>query len=60
MADVLFVLMVVAFFGLMVLLVRFCDQIIGPDEIATAPESVAGATEPDAETDPAVATEVVS
>jgi hypothetical protein len=32
MADVLFILIVVAFFGLMVLLVKFCDRVIGPDE----------------------------
>ena len=35
MADVIFILIVVAFFGLMVLLVRFCDRIIGPDDDLT-------------------------
>ena len=33
MADVLFVAIVVGFFGLMVLLVRACDAIIGPDPL---------------------------
>jgi len=33
MADVLFVAIVVGFFGLMVLLVRACDAIIGPDAL---------------------------
>ena len=32
MADLLFVLIVVGFFGLMVLLVKACDRIIGPEE----------------------------
>jgi uncharacterized iron-regulated membrane protein len=32
MADLLFILIVVGFFGLMVLLVKACDRIIGPDE----------------------------
>jgi hypothetical protein len=31
MADVLFVAIIVAFFGVAVLLVRACDAIIGPD-----------------------------
>lgn len=33
MADVLFVAIAVGFFGLMVLLVRACDAIIGPDPL---------------------------
>jgi hypothetical protein len=33
MADVIFLILVVAFFGLMVLLVKACDRIIGPDEL---------------------------
>ena len=32
MADVIFLLVVVGFFGLMVLLVKACDHIIGPDD----------------------------
>jgi len=32
MADLLFIVIVVGFFGLMVLLVKACDRIIGPDE----------------------------
>jgi len=32
MADVLFIGMMVAFFGLAVVLVRICDRIIGVDE----------------------------
>jgi len=35
MADALFVLIVLAFFGLMVLLVKACDHIIGPEEVAS-------------------------
>ncbi len=34
MADALFLIVVVGFFGLMVLLVKACDHIIGPDEPA--------------------------
>ncbi len=41
MADLLFVLIVIAFFGLMVLLVKACDRIIGPDEPAEATERTA-------------------
>ncbi|HEY5153446.1 MAG TPA: hypothetical protein VIJ47_01860 [Acidimicrobiales bacterium] len=36
MADALFILIVVAFFGLMVLLVKACDHIIGPDELVSS------------------------
>ena len=32
MADLLFVAVTIAFFGLCVLLVKACDRIIGPDE----------------------------
>lgn len=39
MADVLFVLIVLAFFGLMVLLVKACDTIIGPDEAVPLTET---------------------
>ena len=42
MADVLFVAIIVAFFGVAVLLVRACDAIIGPD-----PAPVSDADEPD-------------
>ena len=38
MADALFIFVVVAFFGLMVLLVKACDHIIGPDD--TNPDSL--------------------
>jgi hypothetical protein len=41
MADLLFVFVVVAFFGLMVLLVSACDRIIGPDEPVDATERTA-------------------
>jgi hypothetical protein len=38
MADVIFLFVVVAFFGLMVLLVKACDHIIGPgDTVDSAP-----------------------
>ena len=40
MADVIFVLVVVGFFGLMVLLVKACDHIIGPDDTSAAPPPV--------------------
>lgn len=32
MADLLMVVMLVAFFGLAVLLVKACDRVIGPDD----------------------------
>lgn len=44
MADLLFVLIVVAFFGLMVLLVKACDRIIGPDEAGEPTERPVGST----------------
>lgn len=37
MADLLFVLLIVGFFGLAVLLVAACDRIIGPDPELVAP-----------------------
>ncbi len=37
MADVILLLVVVAFFALMVLLVKACEHIIGPDELTAAP-----------------------
>lgn len=40
MADVIFLLVVVGFFGLMVLLVKACDHIIGPDETSAVPPTV--------------------
>ena len=42
MADVLFLLIVVAFFGLMVLLVKACEHVIGPDETAATAEPTPG------------------
>ena len=40
MADVVFVLIIVAFFALAVLFVQACDRIIGPDEATgTNPEA---------------------
>ena len=39
MADALFILIVIGFFGLMVLLVRACDHIIGPDDLAPDPSA---------------------
>ena len=44
MADVIFLLVVVAFFGLMVLLVKACEHIIGPDEHVAPPRSRRRAT----------------
>jgi hypothetical protein len=34
MADLIYVVVIVAFFGLAVLLVRACEHIIGPDDLA--------------------------
>jgi hypothetical protein len=34
MPDVIFLILIVAFFALMALLVKACDVIIGPDELA--------------------------
>jgi hypothetical protein len=45
MADVIFLLVVVAFFGLMVLLVRACDHVIGPDEAAAPAGSIVDAAD---------------
>ena len=43
MADLIFVLVVCAFFGLAALLVRACDRIIGPEEsvVPVADQTVA-------------------
>ena len=47
MADVIFVLVIVGFFAALVLLVRACDHIIGPEDLVTAsreaPAPAAGA-----------------
>jgi uncharacterized iron-regulated membrane protein len=58
MADALFILIVVAFFGLMVLLVKACDHIIGPDELTSTDRSADGSVDAGADvgTDPAEAT----
>jgi hypothetical protein len=45
MADLLFIAMMVAFFGLAVLLVRACDWIIGVDD-----EVIVGSTDETADT----------
>jgi hypothetical protein len=44
MADVLFIAILVAFFGVCVGFVRICDRVIGPDE-AVAPVTVDDDTE---------------
>jgi hypothetical protein len=36
MADLVFLALIVGFFALMVLLVRACDRIIGPDDLISA------------------------
>jgi len=41
MADALFLLIIVAFFGLMVLLVKACDHVIGSDKAVSAAEPAA-------------------
>jgi hypothetical protein len=48
MADVWVLLLIVAFFGLCVALVRGCDSIIGPDD----PEELAAPPEAGAEHEP--------
>jgi hypothetical protein len=40
MADVLFVLVILAFFAVMVVLVKACDHIIGPEDLVTASRDV--------------------
>jgi hypothetical protein len=51
MADVVFLALIVGFFALVVLLVRACDHIIGPDELVSAnraasPADAGDGTEP--------------
>lgn len=41
MGDLVFLAIVVAFFGLAVLFVRGCEAILGPDETAAAPSTAA-------------------
>ena len=36
MGDLLFVLVVVAFFALAALFVRWCDHLVGPDDLSAA------------------------
>ncbi|HZQ76331.1 MAG TPA: hypothetical protein VFE55_03305 [Acidimicrobiia bacterium] len=45
MADVIYLFLIAAFFGLAALFVKACEALIGPDE-AAAPEDV-DATEPE-------------
>jgi hypothetical protein len=40
MADLIFVSIIVAFFALCVLYLRWCDRIIGPDEFAAERDDV--------------------
>ncbi len=49
MADVVYLLVIVGFFGLMVLLVKACDHIIGPENPAAGQSSAAGPTGADPE-----------
>jgi hypothetical protein len=49
MADVVYLLVIVGFFGLLVLLVKACDHIIGPDDQAARGATPAGPTGTDAE-----------
>ena len=49
MADVLFVAVIIAFFGLCLGLVKLCDRLIGPDEVPssdTAPRDERPAARP--------------
>jgi hypothetical protein len=46
MADVLYLALIVGFFGLLVLLVKACDRIIGPDDLVTAARSAHPGDEP--------------
>ena len=43
MADVLFVALILAFFGLAALLVRACDRMIGPDVVPVADDGTPAA-----------------
>jgi|1186.fasta_scaffold701665_1 hypothetical protein len=45
MADVVFVAVILAFFALAALLVRACERIIGPDELAAVPAAPLAAIE---------------
>ncbi len=45
MADALFILIVIGFFGLMVLLVKACDRIIGPDELSSDTSDSSGSSD---------------
>jgi len=40
MADVIFLAVIVAFFAFAALVVKACEHIVGPDELAAAPASV--------------------
>jgi hypothetical protein len=40
MADLIFVSIIIAFFALCVLYLRWCDRIIGPDEFAAERDAV--------------------
>ena len=55
MADLVFLVLIVGFFALMVLLVRACDHIIGPDPAPAADPTA----EPAAGSDDAVGTTAV-
>ncbi len=47
MADALFILIVIGFFGLMVLLVKACDHIIGPDDLSPDTSATGDSTDED-------------
>jgi hypothetical protein len=47
MADVWVLLLIVAFFGICVALVRGCDRVIGPDTADTAPAVKTEVREPE-------------
>jgi hypothetical protein len=46
MADFIYIMVLIAFFGLAAAFVKACDAIIGPDEVALA-ERAAGTPEPE-------------
>jgi hypothetical protein len=54
MADLVFILVIVAFFALAYVFVKACDRIIGSDEVASA-EGSATEPEPEQEQEPRVA-----
>ena len=45
MADVIYVGVICAFFALCVVYIRWCDRIIGPDDLVASPAEVSAGTD---------------